>query len=72
MSEFITRFTGKLIEAGDLDHGRGIVLEVDGQDVSFLGLTMAETKGAARLLGERLTVEIHHANTSNSCASEKT
>lgn len=56
---------GKLIDVGDLDHGRGITLEVEGQDVSVLGLTMEEAKTFGALLGEELTIVIRHTNTSS-------
>lgn len=57
----LAEITGKLIDVGDLEFGRGVMLEVDGQDVSLVGLTKEESKAIARSLGKRLILTIRLA-----------
>jgi hypothetical protein len=53
---------GKLIDVGNLEYGRGFMVEVAGQDVTVTGLTEEEVKNVARHLGQRLTITVSADN----------
>lgn len=61
MSDVIAEITGKIIDVGNLDEGRGFVLEVNGEDVRLVGLSIEETKAAGALLGESAIITARRA-----------
>jgi hypothetical protein len=55
-------FTGTLIQVGDLDKGRGISLEIEGEQVDLTGLSEGETKRLAQWLLGPVTIIIRSAS----------
>ena len=49
---------GELIDAGQLEIGRGLTLLVDGKEISIVGLTVEEVHIFGRRLGEKVYVQI--------------
>jgi hypothetical protein len=54
-------FAGKLIDVGNLDAGRGISLEIDGEQVDLTGLSEIETKQLVQWLYGQVTITIRSA-----------
>lgn len=63
MSEAILflKFSGTIVDVGNIRDGRGLAMEVNGDTVSITGLTTEETQGAARYYGQTVNVEISTA-----------
>jgi|AGTN01.3.fsa_nt_gi hypothetical protein len=50
--------SGKVIDVGNIDCGRGFSAQVEGEDVAVTGLTEEETKNIGRFLGQSVTITI--------------
>ena len=52
------KLTGKLFEVGNIDGGRGIRIEKDGEDIAITGMTIDECRLAGTWFGEDVEITI--------------
>jgi len=56
--KILVEVTGRVIEAGNMNEGRGVVLEVDGETVCYTGMTIEQAREVGGLLGAQLTITV--------------
>lgn len=52
------KFTGRVIDVGDMEEGRGARVQVGNRTVILVGLTMDETRELGKALGEDVTFNV--------------
>lgn len=52
------KFTGRVIDVGDMEEGRGVRVKVGDRDVVLVGLSMDETRAFGAMLGEDVTFDV--------------